>query len=159
MFTRKLVTWTTSARVAPAEPRMSPMLSRTAAVCARMSRAVVPNSSTSAPANVLSGRRLLVPDTNTKSPARFPCGNRPRGVAFPSTVTASVITASLISDKKPHQPQTKNRGTHQCARLQGYGSRRRSGEQHGPGGQRDAVLERHPRGRGPRPFWFFLFFG
>ena len=39
------------------------MLSSTARVCTRMSSDVVPNSSTAAPAMVLSGRRLLVPET------------------------------------------------------------------------------------------------
>ncbi len=52
----------------------SRMFSITARVCARMSRSVVPNSSTDTPAKVLSGRRDDVPETKTNPPATFTCG-------------------------------------------------------------------------------------
>ena len=58
-----------------------------------MSSVTDPSSPTSAPANVSSGRRLLVPDTNANPPATLTCGNRPAGSAFPGTIRASLIAA------------------------------------------------------------------
>ncbi len=69
------------------------MFSITACVCARMSSVVTPNSSATAPANVLSGRRLLVPETKARSPITFTCGKRPRGVAFPATTVRASWSA------------------------------------------------------------------
>src|SRR5579864_9441539 len=70
-----------------------------------MSRCVVPISSTSAPAILLSARRELVPETIRKSPARLTCGYFPRGFAFPSTTllsTSPIAFATVInSDSEP----------------------------------------------------------
>ena len=70
-------------RPAPTLCRISRTFSMTAWVCSRMSRRVVPNASTSAPAMELSARRALVPETNRKSPARLTCGYLPRGSRLP----------------------------------------------------------------------------
>src|SRR5271165_670384 len=95
MFTRNVEISATSFRSAPALARMSRTFSMTARVWVRMSKRIVPEASTSAPAMVLSGRRALVPETNKKGPARLICGKRPRGAAFPPTTLASMATTGL----------------------------------------------------------------
>ncbi len=64
MFTRNDVTSTTSDKLDPSVFRIESMFSSTALVCALISRLIVPISSTSTPAKVLSDLLLLVPDTN-----------------------------------------------------------------------------------------------
>src|SRR5580658_9989641 len=113
MFTRYVEISTTSRSPAPTLPKMSRMFSSTARVCSRISSRVVPNSSTSAPAMVLSPRRALVPDTKRKSPARLRCGYLPRGAAFPSTTLLSVLLMNFPVEPllcpvrtRPSEPDT-----------------------------------------------------
>src|SRR6516162_3169754 len=97
MSTRKADISARSLKSAPALARMSRTFSITARVWVRMSRCVVPNSSTSAPAMELSARRALVPERKRKSPARLRWGNRPRGVALPSTTVAFILLTGCIT--------------------------------------------------------------
>src|ERR1051326_8546771 len=115
MLTRYVVTSTTSSRFAPTLFKISRTFSITAFVCSRMSSLVVPSSSTSAPAIVLSARRALVPDTIRKSPALFTCGYFPRGFALPATSLPStlfIFTITLQTDTHVVQFRIKIQRVH-----------------------------------------------
>src|SRR6516164_7290989 len=103
MSSRKVLTSTTSPRVAPAARRMSRTFSSTARVWARMSSTAGPPPSLAAPAMESSARRALVPETNMKSPARRKCGKVPRGLALSaSTALRALGLRSMPSSSELH---------------------------------------------------------
>ncbi len=70
---------------------MARIFSITALVCLRISRFVVPISSTSTPSKVLSGNLLDVPETYKNGPATLRCGNLPLGLALSDNNLLSVV--------------------------------------------------------------------